>query len=257
MIMKRVLKAAQPYLEGRTVRDLVIGISLIAAELDNGNIGVSYVLREGLPAGCSVFPFGREVIGREAADIAAWAVTGGDNVQRGIGFAVLGAASRSQELEDAERPGYPFGTEVRETDTVGMIGYIKPVAEMFNQRARQVYIFDQGISMCGGERSAVLPMEEQPRLLLTCDVVLFSGTSLINGTAEDLIKMSPQAREIIMIGSSTPMFPSAFAGTGITVLAGSWWKSSGKAELFKMISLASGISELKEYAIKMAVKVNS
>src|SRR5690554_3337449 len=91
-------------LKERTVRDLVIGISLIALELDNGSLGVSYVLREGLQAGCSVFPYGREVIGREAADIAVWAVTGGDHVQRGIGFAVLGAASRAQKLEDAEKP---------------------------------------------------------------------------------------------------------------------------------------------------------
>ncbi|NLZ31794.1 MAG: DUF364 domain-containing protein [Firmicutes bacterium] len=255
MIMEAVLKEAEPCLKGRTVSDLVVGISLIAAELDNGSLGVSYVLREGLQAGCSIFPYAQEVIGEEASCIAGWAVSGGDYVQKAIGFAVLGAASRALELEDAEKPGYPFGIEIKKTDTVGMIGYIKPVARMLMERTREVYIFDRGISICGGERGAVLPEKEQPRLLPECDVVLFSGTSLINGTTEKLLKMCSRAREVVMVGSTTPMFPRAFRGTGVTVLAGSWWKSGSKEEIFKKISLAGGISSLREYAIKKSVRV--
>ncbi|MGI6486519.1 MAG: DUF4213 domain-containing protein [Thermoanaerobacterales bacterium] len=56
--MQFKLQVAQPYLKNKKVSDAVIGISLIAVELDNGCIGISYVLREGLDSGCSIFPYG-------------------------------------------------------------------------------------------------------------------------------------------------------------------------------------------------------
>ncbi len=42
MLQERILEAARPYLEGRTVTDLVLGIALIGAELDEKNVGVSW-----------------------------------------------------------------------------------------------------------------------------------------------------------------------------------------------------------------------
>lgn len=256
MLIESVLKTAQPYLQGRKVRDAVVGISLIAVELDNDSIGVSYVLREELKAGCSIFPYGQQVIGRDSADIAQWVVLGGDSLQKGIGMAVLCAASRAQELEDSEASERPFGIAIRDTDTIGMIGFIAPVAKMMSSRAKELYVFDKGISQCAGTKGIVLPMEEQPRLLPTCDIVVLSGTTMINGSVDGLLKICDHAREIIMIGSSTPMFPAAFIDTKITMLAGSWWNNDYKDVIFKKISLACGISELSAYAIKKSVKVH-
>lgn len=255
MLIKSGLKAAQPYLENRKIRDVVIGISLIGVELDNGNVGVSYVLREDLKAGCSIFSYVLDVIGMDAAQVAQWVISGSDELQKGIGMAVLGAASRAQQLEDCETPDKPFGVSVRETDTIGMIGFISPVAKVLGPKAKQLYIFDKGISQCGGAQEVVTPMEEQPRLLPTCDIVVLSGTTMINGSIDGLLEMCKNSREIIMIGASTPMFPQAYLDTKITVLAGSWWKDDHKEEIFKRISLACGISELREYSIKKTVKV--
>lgn len=39
MLINSVLKSAQPYLQGSRVRDVVVGISLIAVELDSGLSG--------------------------------------------------------------------------------------------------------------------------------------------------------------------------------------------------------------------------
>jgi uncharacterized protein len=256
MLITKILEKAQPFLTGRKVRDLVIGISLMAVELDNGFLGVSYVLREGLKSGCSIFPYGQKVIGEEACSIAEWTESGKDNVQRGIAMAVLAAASRAKNLEDADTPGRPFGIDLKKTDTMAMIGFIAPLVSMLSSRVKKMYIFDEGISKCGGFKGEVVLMKEQPRLLPHADIVMLSGTSIINGSAEEIISMCEKAREIIMIGASTPMYPEAFLDTPVTVLAGSWWKKEYKKELFKKISLACGITELSEYVIKKAVKVS-
>ena len=49
MLQEKILEAARPYLEGRTVTDLVLGIALIAAQLDGENVGVLCMLRDSLP----------------------------------------------------------------------------------------------------------------------------------------------------------------------------------------------------------------
>ena len=90
----RILEAAKPYLEGKTVQDLVVGISLIAVQLSDESVGVSYVLRYGLPPECAAFGYARNAVGMSAWDVAQWSVEGKDNVARSIGGAVLAAASQ-------------------------------------------------------------------------------------------------------------------------------------------------------------------
>ncbi len=255
MLLKSVLRSARPYLQGLKVQDAVVGISLIAVELDNGFIGVSYVLREGLKAGCSIFPYLEDIAGTDAAAIGEWAAAGGDDLQKAVGMAVLAAASRGQDLEEVTGSGPLFGIEVGKGDTIGMIGLISPVANMIRPLVKELYIFDEGVSRRGGTEGAVRPGEEQPHLLPTCDVVVISGTAMINGSVDGLLEICDEARDVIMVGASTPMYPEAFLGTKVTVLAGSWWKSECKEVIFKKISLACGIRELGPFSLKKSVRV--
>ncbi|MGI6406114.1 MAG: enolase N-terminal-like fold-containing protein [Syntrophaceticus sp.] len=44
-MLRKVYNSAVPQLKGKKVRDLCIGIELLAVELDGGEIGVAYVLK--------------------------------------------------------------------------------------------------------------------------------------------------------------------------------------------------------------------
>ena len=124
MLIDLVLKEAKPYLVERRIKDAVIGLSLIGVELNNNDIGLAYTLREHLPPGCSVFGFAQEIIGANAYEIAQLARIGSDDVQRGVGMAVITAGSRQLNLRDVEKNEAYFGLEVRPDDIVGMIGFI-------------------------------------------------------------------------------------------------------------------------------------
>lgn len=257
MIMERVLAEARPYLEHRTISDAVLGLSLIGIELDDGALGLSYMLRDGLPPGCSVFAFAQELIGSNAWAVAQMAVRDTDNAQRGTGMAVLTAGSRQLSLPDEPSTHSVFGIDLKATDTVGMIGLIPPIAKRIWTSGHRLIVFDQDISRYGSSQAdLVRPMAEQAQLLPTCDVVILSGTTLINQTIGQLLDWSGSAREIVMVGSSTPMYPKAFQGTGITILAGSWWDTGKKETLFRRISLAGGISHVSDAMIKKCVRVD-
>lgn len=255
MIIERVLEEATPYLEGINIKDAVIGISLIGMELSNNHVGVSYVLRENLKSGCSIFPYAQDILGKDSLEIAEWALTGQDDLQRSIGVAVLTAASRSLPLADADTSIHPFSIEITPEDNVCLIGYIPQVANMFNGMVKNVFIFDRGVSQKGGIFGKVLPEEEQKDILPKCEIVFLSGTTVINHSIEELLSLCKNAREIVLIGASTPMFPNAFVGTGVSILAGSWWDEGKKDKIFRNISLAGGISHISKFAIKKNVRV--
>jgi uncharacterized protein (DUF4213/DUF364 family) len=253
MIMEKVLAAAKPFLQGRTVSDLVIGLSLIGCQLDNGNIGVSYVLREELPHGCSAFPFAKEVIGKSALDVARLSISTDDCLKRSVAAAVLAAAACSQQLPE-DNEDKPFGIEFRAEDTVCMVGLIGPLAMQISKEVKEFIVFDKGLGHCKKDFE-LQPMEKQQELIPTCDVVILTGTTTVNGTIDGLLEMCQKAREVVMVGPSTPMYPKGWQDSPLTMLAGSCWDREHKDELFKAISLAGGIRQVSEFMLKKAVAV--
>ena len=241
----RVLEAAKPYLENLTVKDLVVGISLIAVQLNDESVGVSYVLRYALPPECGAFGYARNAIGMSAWDVARWTVEGEDNVARSIGGAVLSAASQQLPIADDTDDKCRYGMEITAEDTVGMIGFIKPVAKVLEKQVKKLYVFDEGVSLYEGNMR-VCSMDQQPVLLPECTKMIITGSSTINGSIDGLLEMCCNATQIALVGSSTPMFPEGWKDTKVTSLAGAWWPKERKEDIFRIISQGGGIAQLRQ-----------
>ena len=239
-----VLEAARPYLEGKTIRDLVVGISLIAVQLSDDSVGVSYVLRYSLPPECSAFGYAAGAVGMSAWDVAKWSVEGKDNVARSIGGAVLAAASQQLDIADDTDELCRYGMEITPEDTVGMIGFIKPVAKILAGQVKKLYVFDEGVSLYEGNIH-VCGMDQQPVVLPECTKMIITGSSTINGSIDGLLEMCSNAQQIALVGSSTPMFPEGWKGTKVTTLAGAWWQKERKDDIFRIISQGGGIAQLR------------
>ncbi len=251
-LLIRILDAAQPYLVRKTVTDAVIGISLVGVALSDGNVGISHVLRENLPNGCSVFPYGQTMVGKNAQEIAAWSLYGTDDLMRTIGIAVLSAAASSQTLDDAD---IPYGVNMLPMDVLGMVGYIPAVAEELGSKARVMVVFDQSLVQTSDPPAFAYPVKDQRKMLPQCDVAVVSGTAFIDHTMESLLSLCKKAREIVLVGASTPMYPAGYADSGVTALAGFLWDNTRREKLFRAISLGGGIAHVRPYIIKKALCV--
>ena len=75
--------------------------------------------------------------------------------------------------------------------------------------------------------------------------MIITGSSTINGSIDGLLEMCSNARQIALVGSSTPMFPEGWKDTRVTALAGSWWPKERKEDIFRIISQGGGIAQLK------------
>lgn len=226
--------------------------------LSGGSIGISYVLREDLPQGCSAFPHFDDIIGMDASDASRWFYKSENVLERSVGAAVLCAASRSLPIPDEPASKLPFGIDVTPKDTVAMIGFIPPVARSFQDVCKKMYIFDNGASSAGPlqgclSKAAAFPIsdpEAMQAVLESCSIITMSGTTLINESAEEILSMAENAREIVIVGPSTPMIPDGYSDFGVTRLAGSWWDEKDPSAIAKTVSRAGGIMQLHGHMIK-------
>ncbi|HSV55602.1 MAG TPA: DUF364 domain-containing protein [Magnetospirillaceae bacterium] len=250
-VMDAVLAAAGPFLEGKTVRDLVIGVSMIGCQLDDGSVGVSYMPRDELPHGCSTFPYAQDVIGAPAVAVAGWMLYGGEILMRAISSAVLSAAAAGQDLPDEVAGAAPHGVRMGPGDAVGLVGYIAPLARQIRETGARLSVFDRGGSDSGlDDPGTIEPDVRQGDVLPHCDVVFLSGTTTVNGSVDGLLGLCGKAREIVIVGASTPLFPDGWRGSRVTRLAGSLWRRDRKEEIFRLVSLAAGIQQLRRYMVK-------
>ncbi len=250
MIIDNIFELGKQELAGQKIKDVIIGLSIIAVQLENGAIGSSYVLREELAGGCSLFPKGLEMLSMDAVEMANWAVTDKNVIKRALGIAALNAGAGAHLDKTGNKKEFDYMSEVKETDIVGMIGHLGPIIRSLYGKTKDFIIFDKG-----KEGNDICADEMQKQKLPTCDIIFVSGTTFINNTIDEVLSRCIHAREIILIGSSTLLYPAAYKDSKITIIAGSLWDKSKKEEIFKSISLAGGIHNLSPYMEKIAIRV--
>ncbi|MDD3199796.1 MAG: DUF364 domain-containing protein [Eubacteriales bacterium] len=255
MILERVYKLAKPRLEGRSIHDVRIGLGLMAVELDNELVGVTYVLSNEIERTCAALPQAGSLVGMKADEIALWAVEGKNVIRNALGLAVLNSVADFESLEQinsSQDADAVFSVDIRPEDTIGIIGHIGPVINKLAGRKNRILIFERDESKGTAE---TYPESAQSDLLPKCQVVFITSSTLINGTLDPLLKYCTNARDIVMVGSSTPLYPEAFTGTGVSVLSGTRWLSSNKDSILAGVSQYAGIKQLMKYGQKISVKV--
>ncbi len=254
MILERVYDLALPRIEGKKIKDVRVGLGLMAVVLDDGSLGVTYVLRKETIDGCSLLPQGGKLIGMPAQEIAGWALRGNNVISSAMGLAVLNSVAefdKLEQVENADGSDAAFSVEIKPTDTVGVIGHIGPVIFNLKDKVQSLLVFERGENLAEG----VYPESKESELLPECQVVFVSSTSLINRTLESVLGYCTGARDMVMVGSSTPLYPEAFRGTGVTMLSGIRWLPEHRDPILTGISQCAGIRQLIQYAQKMSVRV--
>ena len=249
-LLERIYQQALPALEGKRIRDVRIGLGLLAVELDDGSLAVSYVLRDELPPGCGVIPAGTPLRGVEARAMAAWVFKAHNPLFTSLGMAVLNSVVDPVAIERCSHD--KLDELIHPDDQIGMIGYIGPMAQFLKSRtAKELIIFDRSREQQGD----IHPESRQHELLPRCDILLVTGTTTLNRSLDTIMQNATNAREIILVGASTPLYPAAFRDTKVTQLAGSLWRPEHRAAIFSVISEARGMRALSKYGKKVYLDV--
>lgn len=233
-----------------------------ALELDDGSLGLSYVLLGGLldklaaeahadqgarrPGAGAGIPGahlvgasarGAGLVGTDALAVARhWA--GDDAALRTIGFAAVNALTR--HLFD--RAGFvpPAATDSigglapKAGEHIGMIGYFPPLVNQVTASGARLTVLELRPDLAGARESFHITLDA--RELEACDKVLSTSTVLLNDTLDAVLAHCRNARAFAMIGPGASCLPDALFARGVTLLGGAWIE---KPDAFKA-ALANG-----------------
>jgi len=232
-LIDRALQTAQSI----KVKDVRVGLGYTGVMLEDGYCGLAYTFRNELGSRCGILDVAGRLIGMDAGELIPWAK------ENNLLKAAIGLASINAIMNDPEK-NWDTGNvltafTLHESDTFGMVGEFNPILEKVKTMTKNIYVFEQNAP----ENSGLYPSEVIPLYLPKCDVVVITATSIINHTFEEVASYCKNAREVCLVGPSTPLWPEVFRKYHITLLAGSVVKNPEL--VLQIISQGGGTMSMK------------
>jgi uncharacterized protein (DUF4213/DUF364 family) len=217
-------------LDDITIERAVIGLFFTGVKLDAGTAGTCATPHDAIPGGvCCPFsatavPFAK-VKGRRAAEVAAEAMAG-DGMRRAVGIATLNALAelcwRRRPHPDAElRVGADAfeATRFHPGDRAVLVGAFVPFLKELKRRKLPYLVLEQNPAALKAEEMPFYrPAEMAHEVVPTADVLLITGTTLLNDTLEDLLALARPEARVTVVGPTVGMLPDAFLARGAGIL---------------------------------------
>lgn len=247
MIFDRLIERALTQADGRAVADIRIGLRYTAVLLDDGSCGVAYTFQDCSDCGCHVLRDAGHMTGKPAGELIRL-LKETNLLRASVGLAAVNAATNVSGAR-CESGNVVEALQISPGDTFGMVGEFKPIRAAVSKMTDRVYVFELNLEKGPG----LYPEEAIPDYLPKCDVVVVTATSIINHTADDVLSYCKNARQVCIVGPSTPLDPAAFAGTPVTLLAGSVVKDT--PQLLRIVSQAGGTMHMKPAIDQVMLRV--
>lgn len=194
-----------------------------ALELDDGALGLSYVLLGDTWAGMVRERDRLDPAGRPALEVAR-GYLGHDALARTLAFAAVNALTRCLFDRAGFAPG-ASGDSIGSLDpqpgeTVGMIGYFAPLAPRITARGARLVVIELREDLAGERDGVRITLDAAE--LAACDKVLATGTLMLNDSLDRMLAHARRATRFALIGPSVGCPPDPLFARGVTLLGGTW-----------------------------------
>ena len=218
-------------LDAITVERAVVGLFFTGVELSNGIAGACATPIKTIPeavccpSSAMAMPFPGKLHGRPALDLAREAL-GENGIRRAIGIAAMNALAdtcwRHRPHPEAElRLGIDAfdATEIHQGDNVVVVGAFVPFLRELKRRHRPFLVLEQDpATLKADELPFFRPAEQAGTVVPQADVLLITGTTLINDTLEELLGLAKPTARVTMVGPTVSLLPDAFLRRGADIL---------------------------------------
>jgi uncharacterized protein (DUF4213/DUF364 family) len=198
-----------------------------ALELDDGSLGLSYVLLDDTLARLHD---GGDSLGLAGADALAVArrYAGADSFARTIGFAAANALTRCLFDRAGFRPDDSTDSigqmNPQAGERIGMIGLFRPLLGRILQSGASLTVVELKAELAGEDEGYRVTLDANE--LAGCSKVVSTSTLLLNDTLDRMLACCRQASWFAMVGPSAGCLPDALFARGVTLLGGSWVRDS-------------------------------
>ncbi len=220
-----------PQLDTITVERAVVGLFFTGVKLSNGFAGACATPIKTIPeAVCCptsvmAMPFPGKMRGRRAADLAREALEG-HSIRRAVGIATVNALAECC-WQRRPRPDTRLlvgvdafdATEIRRGDTVVVVGAFVPFLKELKRRGHSFLVLEQDPATLKPEELPFFrPAEQAREIVPQADVLLITGSTLVNATLEDLLALARPEARVTIVGPTVGLLPDAFFARGADIL---------------------------------------
>jgi len=213
------------------VERAVVGLFFTGVKLSNGTAGACATPIKTIPeavccpTSAMAMPFPGKLRGRPAFDLAEEAL-GNHGIRRATGIAAMNALAdtcwRRRPHPEAELClGIDAfdATDIRPGDNVVVIGAFVPFLRELKRRRQPFLVLEQdAATLKAEEMPSFRPADQAPAVVPEADVLLITGTTLINDTLEGLLAAAKPAARVTMVGPTVSLLPDAFLRRGASIL---------------------------------------
>jgi uncharacterized protein (DUF4213/DUF364 family) len=238
------LKREVPSFEEIKVDRVCLGWGYTGVRLSTGDAGLCHSLLGEVSLGCcQIVRQAGTLAGSAAAELAELSKSHdlGESV---VGLATTSALSQIVLKRGSQEFAMTEGNildelDIKPTDTVAMVGNIRPFVEPVRKKALNLWIFERGDRFEEG----VLPDTACEQLLPKADVVIITGSAIANGTIEQLLQLSRTARKVGVVGPSASIVPTPLFKHGADVVGGLIVTDADRA--LRIVAEGGGTQQLK------------
>jgi uncharacterized protein len=213
------------------IERVVVGLFFTGVKLSNGTAGASATPIKSIPeavccpSSAMAMPFPGKMRGRRAAEVADQAFSD-HGIRRAVGIAAVNALADSC-WQRRPHPGVELrqgvdafdATEIRPGDGVVVVGAFVPFLKELKRRGHAFLVLEQDPeTLKADELPFFRPAEQAAQILPHADVVLITGSTLVNNTLEHLLALIRPETRVTVVGPTVGMLPDAFLARGADVL---------------------------------------
>ena len=228
-----IIQKCPPHFQKVVIEDLVIGIFFTGVKLSSGHAGVAGTpigeIPEAVccPTSAARMPQAGHLEGLPVSEILKYALDA-NVLKSAIGVASLNAVSQFL-IESEGQMGNPIAQDVDGFDllkieaheTVSLIGAFVPYIRRLKISGNPFFIIEkkpQALRL--DEMKYFKPESEMWAALDKSDVIIGTGTAIVNHTIDTILSAIHRGQRLALIGPTASMIPDAFFKRGVEIMAG-------------------------------------
>jgi uncharacterized protein len=213
------------------VERVVVGLFFTGVKLENGAAGACATPLKTIPeavccpSSAMAMPFSGKLRGRQAAELAREALSS-HGVRRAVGIAAVNALAECC-WQRRPHPGVMLysgidafdAADIQPGERVVVVGAFVPFLKELKRRRQSFLVLEQDAATLKPEELAFFrPAAAAGDVVPQADVVLITGSTLVNATLEDLLALAGPQTRVVIVGPTVGMLPDAFLARGADIL---------------------------------------
>ena len=241
------------------VHNVVVGLGYSGVELASFTHGMFLGVANTLPdfifgETCSKLKSAGKLSEMPLNELLQWSFSA-PSLKKIVGIAALNAYS--QHILAIKNPykevkqNLPQFLKVNADTKVTFIGLIGPLIKSFSQKTKKVSIIENNLEFTQEFKKfdTKTSVDEVKESEIETDVLVCTGTALINDTLEDILKIyNKNAGKIVVIGPTAGLLPDILFDYGADLVGGMRFSDTESA--IKVLQQAGGTKIFKQYAEK-------